>query len=52
LRGGAGARRRRAAPRRRGGLRLVLLEEPGRPLWGVERPEDEVRAALDALISK
>ncbi|HEY8192695.1 MAG TPA: hypothetical protein VIF36_02110, partial [Gaiellaceae bacterium] len=37
---------------REGRIRLVLLEEPGRPVWGVERPEDEVRAALDALIAK
>jgi shikimate kinase/3-dehydroquinate synthase len=35
---------------RDGRIRLVLLEEPGRPVWGVERPEAEVRAALDALI--
>ena len=31
--------------------RLVLLEAPGRPLIGVERPDDEVRAALDSLIA-
>jgi 3-dehydroquinate synthetase len=37
---------------RNGRVRLVLLEEPGRPVWGVERPEHEVRAALDALIAK
>ena len=36
---------------REGRVRLVLLEAPGRPIWGVERPEDEVRAALDELIS-
>ena len=36
---------------REGRVRLVLLEEPGRPVWGVERPETEVRAALDALIA-
>jgi shikimate kinase/3-dehydroquinate synthase len=36
----------------RGGKpRLVLLEAPGRPVTGVERPEDEVRAALDELIA-
>ena len=34
-----------------GRVRLVLLEAPGKPLRGVERPETEVRAALDALIS-
>ena len=33
-----------------GRVRLVLLEAPGRPVHGVERPEEEVRAALDALI--
>ncbi len=31
--------------------RLVLLEAPGRPLIGVERPDAEVRAALDLLIA-
>jgi 3-dehydroquinate synthetase/shikimate kinase len=31
--------------------RLVLLEAPGRPILGVERPPDEVRAALDSLIA-
>ena len=36
---------------REGRVRLVLLEEPGRPVWGIERPEAEVRAALDALIA-
>lgn len=30
--------------------RLVLLEEAGRPSWGVEVPEHDVRAALDSLI--
>ena len=30
---------------------LVLLEAPGRPILGVERPPDEVRAALDSLIA-
>jgi shikimate kinase/3-dehydroquinate synthase len=34
-----------------GRVRLVLLEAPGRPVFGVERSEDEVRAALDALIA-
>jgi shikimate kinase/3-dehydroquinate synthase len=33
-----------------GQVRLVLLEAPGRPVHGVERPEQEVRAALDELI--
>ncbi len=31
--------------------RLVLLEAPGQPLVGVERPPAEVRAALDSLIA-
>ena len=31
--------------------RLVLLDAPGRPLLGVERPAAEVRAALDSLIA-
>jgi shikimate kinase/3-dehydroquinate synthase len=34
-----------------GRVRLVLLEGPGRPLLDVERPDDEVRAALDELIA-
>jgi shikimate kinase/3-dehydroquinate synthase len=34
-----------------GRVRLVLLEAPGRPVFGVERPDDEVRAALDSLIA-
>ena len=33
-----------------GRVRLVLLEAPGRPQVGVELPERDVRAALDALI--
>ena len=36
---------------RDGRIRLVLLEAPGKPVWGVERPEAEVRAALDELIA-
>ena len=36
----------------RGGKpQLVLLDGPGRPVTGVERPDDEVRAALDALVA-
>jgi hypothetical protein len=31
--------------------RLVLLDEPGRPRWGVEVPEQDVRRALDELIA-
>jgi 3-dehydroquinate synthetase/shikimate kinase len=31
--------------------RLVLLEAPGRPVTGVELPEEDVRRALDALIA-
>lgn len=34
-----------------GSVRLVLLEGPGRPRWGVELPPDEVRAALERLIA-
>jgi 3-dehydroquinate synthase len=34
-----------------GQVRLVLLDAPGRPLYGVERPEYEVRRALDELIA-
>ena len=41
---------RRDKKSRDGRVRLVLLEGPGRPVHGVERPEAEVRAALDALI--
>jgi 3-dehydroquinate synthetase/shikimate kinase len=33
-----------------GRVRLVLLEAPGRPVYGVERPDHELRTALDALI--
>jgi 3-dehydroquinate synthetase/shikimate kinase len=35
-----------------GRVRLVLLEAPGQPVWGVERPEAEVRAALNELIER
>ncbi len=34
-----------------GRVRLVLLEAPGRPVYGVELPDEEVRAALDALVA-
>jgi shikimate kinase / 3-dehydroquinate synthase len=34
-----------------GKLRLVLLEEPGKPLLNVALPDDDVRNALDALIA-
>jgi shikimate kinase/3-dehydroquinate synthase len=34
-----------------GAPRLVLLEAPGSPRWGVSVPEQDVRAALDALIA-
>ena len=37
---------------RDGKPRLVLLEAPGKPVTGVERPEAEVRAALDELIAE
>jgi shikimate kinase/3-dehydroquinate synthase len=36
---------------RDGRIRLVLLEAPGRPVRGAEVPDDDVRAALDALIA-
>ena len=35
----------------RGSPRLVLLDRPGRPRWGVEVPEDDVRRALGELIA-
>ncbi len=35
---------------RGGSPRLVLLDGPGRPRYGVELPEAEIRAALDSLI--
>jgi 3-dehydroquinate synthetase/shikimate kinase len=35
----------------RGVPRLVLLDAPGRPRWGVEMPEADVRRALDELIA-
>ena len=35
----------------RGSPRLVLLEAPGRPRWGVELPEADVRRALEGLIA-
>jgi shikimate kinase/3-dehydroquinate synthase len=36
----------------RGGVpRLVLLEAPGKPVYGIELPERDVRAALDELIA-
>jgi shikimate kinase/3-dehydroquinate synthase len=36
---------------RDGRPRLVLLEAPGRPVTGVELPDEQVRSALDALIA-
>jgi hypothetical protein len=30
----------------------VLLDAPGRPRYGVEMPEPDVRAALDDLITE
>jgi shikimate kinase / 3-dehydroquinate synthase len=35
-----------------GSTRLVLLEAPGKPVTGVELPEQQVREALDALIAE
>jgi shikimate kinase/3-dehydroquinate synthase len=37
---------------RDGKPRLVLLEEPGKPVTGVELPKEQVRAALDELIAE
>jgi 3-dehydroquinate synthetase len=34
----------------RGMPRLVLLDAPGKPRWGVEVPESDVRRALEELI--
>ncbi len=31
--------------------KFVLLEAPGKPVWGIELSEDEARRALDALIA-
>ena len=31
--------------------RFVLLEAPGKPVYGVELDEDEARRALDSLIA-
>ena len=45
----AALKREQGAPG--GGITLVLLEEPGRPIWNIERPEAEVRSALDTLIA-
>ena len=35
-----------------GQVRLVLLEAPGRPVTGVELPEEDVRRALNELVAK
>jgi shikimate kinase/3-dehydroquinate synthase len=35
----------------RGSPRLVLLDAPGKPRWGVDVPEHDVRRALDELIA-
>jgi 3-dehydroquinate synthetase/shikimate kinase len=35
----------------RGAPRLVLLDAPGRPRWGVELPDTEIRRALEDLIA-
>jgi shikimate kinase/3-dehydroquinate synthase len=42
---------RRDKKRREGLIRLVLLEAYGQPLLGQERPEEDVREALRALIA-
>ena len=36
---------------RDGRIRLVLLDDVGKPRTGAEPPEGEVRAALDSLIA-
>ena len=41
---------RRDKKTKEGRARLVLLEAPGKPVWGYELPENEVRAALESLI--
>ena len=33
-------------------MRLVLLESPGKPVWGVELPDDDVRRALGSTIAR
>jgi 3-dehydroquinate synthase len=35
-----------------GKTKLVLLERLGKPVWGVELPDDEVRAALESLVAR
>ena len=35
-----------------GRTKLVLLEQLGKPVWGVELPDDEVRAALESLVER
>ena len=35
-----------------GRIRLVLLEGPGKPIFPVELPDEEVRRELDRLIAK
>jgi shikimate kinase/3-dehydroquinate synthase len=42
---------RRDKKARDGRIRVVLLERPGKPVFPVELPEREVRAALDPLIA-
>ena len=36
---------------RDGRVRLVLLDAPGRPVYGIELPDDEVRAVLGTLVA-
>jgi 3-dehydroquinate synthetase len=36
---------------RGGALRLVLLQKPGSPVYGVELPTDEIRGALATLVA-
>jgi 3-dehydroquinate synthetase len=41
---------RRDKKNREGRIRLVLLDAPGRPVFPVELPEAEVRAAFAELV--
>ena len=34
-----------------GRVKLVLLEAPGRPVRGVELPDEDVRRALESLVA-
>jgi 3-dehydroquinate synthetase len=34
-----------------GRVRFVLLDAPGRPVWGVDVPDDDVRAAVERAVA-